>query len=269
MKVQGQSRKMKTQLAEPVQYALPLGGEDVPINPLLGQSVRLAWAGQISCIACDRNIKKSFSQGYCYPCFRKLAECDSCIVKPELCHYAAGTCREPTWGEANCMIPHTVYLANSSAIKVGITRGEAPIGRWIDQGASQGLAIRRVPTRLESGRLEVALKDFVADKTNWRKMLQGRPESIDLVAERDALLARYAQSAPDALLPGDPLPEAEVAEIAYPVLEYPKKIVSHNLDKNGLLEGTLQGIKGQYWILDTGVINLRKYGGYHLELTSA
>ena len=41
---------------------------------------------------------------------------------------------------------------------------------------------------------------------------------------------------------------------------------SHNLDKTGHAEGVLLGIKGQYLMFDTGVINIRKYGGYNLEV---
>jgi hypothetical protein len=48
----------------------------------------------------------------------------------------------------------------------------------------------------------------------------------------------------------------------FPVQEYPTKVVSFNLDKNPVAQGTLMGIKGQYLILDSGVINLRKYGSY-------
>jgi hypothetical protein len=67
-----------------------------------------------------------------------------CILKPEQCHYEAGTCREPEWGLAQCFKPHYVYLANSSGIKVGITReSQIPI-RWIDQGAVQALPIMKV-----------------------------------------------------------------------------------------------------------------------------
>jgi len=60
--------------------------------------------------------------------------------------------------------------------------------------------------------------------------------------------------------------DAESFEFNFPVLEYPTKIVSHNLDKNPHVEGQLLGIKGQYLILDTGVINIRKYTGYQAEL---
>jgi len=270
--IEGQVRKMKTSFTagEPVQYALPLGEHDAPLNDRIGQPFRLSFRGAISCIHCDRKIKKTFSQGFCYPCFQKLAQCDQCIVKPELCHFAQGTCREPAWGEAHCMIPHTVYLANSSALKVGITRGVEPVSRWIDQGATQGLAIRRVASRLDSGQVEVALRDYVADKTNWRAMLKGTAEPLDLVSERDSLMQQHAEEAPSwSSLAGEALDAETPVEIEYPVAEYPTKIVSHNFDKQEVFEGTLMGIKGQYLILDTGVVNVRKYGGYHLALEGA
>jgi hypothetical protein len=188
-----------------------------------------------------------------------LAQCDMCIVKPELCHYHLGTCREPEWGEKHCMIDHTVYLANSSGIKVGITRSHQMRTRWMDQGAIQALPIVRVKNRFDSGKVEVALSRTLPDKTNWRAMLQGKVERIDLKAERDRLFAAWG---PD--LPGERLMEEEFS-FTYPVLAYPAKLTSLNLDKNPEVAGELQGIKGQYLILSTGVINMRKYGGYELE----
>jgi hypothetical protein len=249
----------------PVHYSLPVGDETLPLNPLLGQRLELRFEGKIACLHCDRAIRKSFSQGYCYPCFASLARCDSCMVRPELCHYARGTCREPAWGERHCLIPHTVYLANSSAVKVGITRGLDPRSRWIDQGATQGLAIRIAGSRLESGLVEVALKRYVADRTNWRAMLRGAPEPVDLAVERDRLLSLHAESGAEALY-GKPAEATDPLEIRYPVLEYPKVVRSHNLDKEARLEGTLMGIKGQYLLFDSAVINMRKYGGYNLTL---
>ncbi|MCY1368264.1 hypothetical protein D9M68_925050 [compost metagenome] len=50
---------------------------------------------------------------------------------------------------------------------------------------------------------------------------------------------------------------------------YPTKVVSFDLDKTPVVEGTLRGIKGQYLILDTGVINLRKYTAYQLAISAA
>lgn len=266
----GNIEKMRATLADPVQYALPVGDFHVPMNELIGQPVQLVHTGRIHCVACGRLTKKSFNQGYCYPCFTKLAQCDSCIVKPELCHFAAGTCREPEWGMANCMIPHVVYLANSSGIKVGITRHSQIPTRWLDQGATQALPILAVQSRYQSGLAEVIFKDFVADKTDWRAMLKGDAEPVDLPTRREQLLAHVESGlaslrerfGADAVVKLD----REVVTIRYPVHQYPSKVTSLDLDKNPEVGGVLQGIKGQYLLFDTGVINLRKYGGYELRL---
>lgn len=130
----------------PVQYAFRLDDREVAVNPLIGRPLRLEYLGSIFCTHCGRKTKKSFSQGYCYPCFTRLAQCDSCIVSPEKCHYEQGTCREPEWGERFCMTDHVVYLANSSGVKVGITRASQIPTRWIDQGARRSRT-RPMPTR--------------------------------------------------------------------------------------------------------------------------
>lgn len=267
----GIARKMTTRLSAPVSYSLPLGDTHVPLNPLLGTHVRLQYSGQINCVHCGRNTAKSFNQGYCYPCFMKLAQCDSCIIHPEKCHFEQGTCREPEWGEQFCMQDHIVYLANSSGVKVGITRATQIPTRWIDQGAVQALAIMRVRTRLQSGTLEMLFKQHVDDKTNWRDMLKGGDHLTDLHAESarlreacrtdiDELKQRFGFHAISELTGIDPV------LIDYPILAYPEKINSFNFDSDPLVEGTLQGIKGQYLIFDTGVINMRRYAGYNLEL---
>ena len=133
----GAVRKMKTGLAGPVAYTMVLGEHEIPLNGYLGKQLQLEYQGVINCIHCGRKTAKSFNQGYCYPCFKRLAQCDTCIMSPEKCHYAAGTCREPEWGEQHCMIDHYVYLANTSGIKVGITRGAHPLdGPGCDPGAA-------------------------------------------------------------------------------------------------------------------------------------
>jgi hypothetical protein len=274
MKYTGNINKMLTSLESPVEYQLPIGEQRVSMNKLLGSSISLRYEGEINCIACGRKTSKSFNQGYCYPCFKSLARCDTCIIKPELCHYFKGTCREPEWGEQHCMQDHFVYLANSSGIKVGITRGSQVPTRWMDQGASQALPIFRVKNRLISGQLEVILKNHVADKTDWRKMLKGEAEPKDLPSIRDELVAISEKeiTALDKKL-GDGglhfLDNENVVKIKYPVETYPDKVSSLNFDKTPVIEGTLKGIKGQYLILDGGVLNIRKFGGYHLSLESA
>ena len=268
----GKVRKMVTQLEDPVEYAMPLGEERVAINPYLGRELHLRYEGVINCIHCDRKTSKSFSQGYCYPCFKRLAQCDSCIVSPEKCHYDAGTCREPEWGETHCMIDHIVYLANTSGLKVGITRHSQVPTRWMDQGATQAQPIFRVSTRLQSGLVETLFKGHVADKTSWQAMLKGDAEPMDLEQERQRLMQGCASglSALRDTYGLQAITELEAAEetrIRYPVLEHPTKVKSLNLDKTPEIEGTLLGIKGQYLIFDTGVINMRKYAGYHIRAT--
>lgn len=272
LQASGPVRKMVGSLAEPVAYQLPIGDEQVPMNEWLGKTVSLKALGDIHCTHCGRRTKKSFNQGYCYPCFKKLAQCDTCIMSPEKCHYAEGTCREPAWGEQFCMTEHVVYLANSSGLKVGITRASQVPTRWIDQGASQALPILRVATRQQSGLVEDLLRQQVADKTNWRTLLKGEPPQLDMRAERDRLLEPAAAGIAElqqrfGLQAIQPLPDAESVSIQYPVLEYASKPQSANLDKEPLLEGTLLGIKGQYLLLDTAVINIRKYTAYSLAVS--
>jgi len=274
----GALRKMRVQLPDdasrPVDYSLVLDEQLVPLNAVLGKRLSLCFRGVINCIHCGRDTKKSFNQGYCYPCFRKLARCDQCIVSPEKCHYHLGTCREPDWGDQFCMQDHYVYLANSSGLKVGITRGTQIPTRWIDQGAIQALPIYRVQTRRQAGLVEMLLKAHIADKTNWRAMLKGDPEELDLRPCADDLCTLVEDGVASlqhefGLQAITLLSDAEPVAIRYPVLQYPIKISSHNFDKNPQVEGILQGIKGQYLLLDSGVINLRKFGGYQIEASIA
>ena len=193
-----------------------------------------------------------------------------CIMKPETCHYHEGTCREPEWADSHCMQEHVVYLANSSGIKVGITRGDQVPTRWIDQGASQAIEVFRVRNRYHSGLIEVILKQQVNDRTDWRRMLKGPPEPLDMVALREQVTAA-AMPHIEALgkeLDGFELErrQTDPVEIDYPVETYPEKVASLNFDTQPEVSGALMGIKGQYLILDTGVINIRKFGGYEIEV---
>ncbi|MCP5151152.1 MAG: DUF2797 domain-containing protein [Ectothiorhodospiraceae bacterium] len=262
---------MRVEAAEPVSYALRLGSDEVRLDQHLGATLSLAFTGAIHCVACGRATRRSFGQGHCYPCFTRLAACDTCIVRPELCHFDAGTCREPDWGLDHCMRPHVVYLANSSGLKVGITRETQIPTRWIDQGAVAAVPVLRVGSRRASGLVEAALKDGLSDRTDWRAMLRGDPEAVDLEAARaslrdrlDAVAAAAAAAEPRA----EPveLSDAEVRRFTYPVLEYPIRVRSLDPTKVRHIEGTLLGIKGQYLILDVGVLNVRRFAGYEVEM---
>ena len=270
--MQGILSKMQVRLDSPVQYELVVGEQRLALNPFIGKSLKFTYTGRIFCVNCNRAIKKGFNQGYCYPCFISLAECDMCIMKPETCHYDAGTCREPSWGEAFCLKPHTVYLANSSGIKVGITRQTQIPTRWIDQGAIQALPIFSVQSRYISGLIEVVIAKHVSDKTSWQQMLKNHVQPIDLAEKRDQLV-KSCEVELDAIVQrfGQPaitfLPEEPMVDIQFPVDHYPVKIKSLNLDKEPVVQGILHGIKGQYLLLDTGVINIRKYSGYEINVS--
>ena len=252
-------------------YFLPLDGVLMPLNGLIGKDISIRASEGIYCNACGKPSNKSFNQGYCYRCFIKLAACDLCIMKPETCHHHLGTCREPDWGVSHCMIPHVVYLANSTGLKVGITRETQIPTRWIDQGAGQALPVFRVATRRLSGLIETALAEHVADKTKWQALVKGEYAPLDLKAERDRLLA-LAEVALTALaddFPGqiDRL-DAEVLTLDYPVQQFAAKAKSLSPEKE-VASGRLTGIKGQYLIFDTGVLNVRKYTGHEWEVTVA
>jgi Protein of unknown function (DUF2797) len=263
MIVKGILEKMRTSPESPVNYYLEMAGESVHMNPLLGKKISLRLSGRIVCIGCGKDTDKSYSQGYCGKCFKTLAACDQCVMAPELCHYAKGTCREPAWGESHCMQPHTVYLAYSSGIKVGITRSGQRETRWMDQGASEALALGTVPTRRDAGFVEAALREYVSDRTQWREMLTDKGPSGELPEYRDILLPKIPSDIPFQEERG------ELQQFTYPVQAYPVKVTSIDLEAGGEIESVLIGIKGQYLIFESGVVNVRKYTGYEAELKFA
>lgn len=254
--------KMKVQLGNQVDYQLELE-EMVRMNQLIGNELKLSWNGQIFCSACANITKKSFGDGFCYPCFVSAPEASPCIIRPELCRAHLGEGRDPEWEVRNHNVPHVVYLAASDIVKVGITRGEQVPTRWIDQGASAAIRLAETPNRYEAGILEVALKDFFADKTNWQRMLKNEiDEQIDLVDEKWNLHDQLPSNLTQYFSEND-----DVTEIRYPVLEFPTKVKSLSFDKTTAIQAKLMGIKGQYLIFEGGnVLNIRKHTGYKVVL---
>lgn len=261
--LEGNILKMETELKDVVQYTLPIGKEKLPMNPIIGKKISLKFDGVINCISTGEKVNKTYGQGYSFKAFKTLAQCDMCLVKPETCHYWDGTCREPEWGEKHCMIPHYIYLSVASGLKVGITRETNIPYRWMDQGAIQALPILKVKNRYTSGLIEVELSKSYADKTNWRKMLKGDVEEVDLFSIQEEIFDSFGNLLDD--YEAEDLDE-EIVEISYPIESVPEKISSLSFDKTPLIEGTLTGIKGQYLILDTGVLNIRKHNGYSIKL---
>ena len=262
--ISGNLRKMRSTLNEAVSYQLPMSEECVDMNALIGQTVNLKFDGQINCIECGRLTKKSFGQGFCYPCFRNSPNASECIIRPELCRAHEGEARDMEWAKEHCLTEQVVYLAKSSAIKVGITRNSQVPTRWIDQGASEAIVFARVPNRYTAGVVEVAMKSFLTDKTNWQRMLKNEVSDADLLAKKRMLVDEIDSEHRDYVTDDD-----EVCAINYPVEQYPTKVKSLSFDKLPEIEGRLAGIKGQYLIFDDGrVLNVRKHNGYFIELSS-
>jgi len=264
MQYEGNILKMKTAFNEPVKYALPIGEQTVDMNELIGQKISMQFDGQINCISCGKKTKTSFGQGFCYNCLQTAPEASESIMRPELSKAHFGMARDMEWAEKHDLIDHFVYLAVSSEVKVGVTREHQVPTRWIDQGASFAIKLARTPNRHIAGIIEVFLKDHFTDKTNWRAMLKNEVLSdFDLLTEKKKvldLLPKELQKYADA--------DDSVTEIIYPVENYPTTINSIGFDKLPEIVGTLEGIKGQYLILDGGrVMNIRKHNGYYIQLS--
>lgn len=261
----GQLKKMKTQLANPVKYYLHLNNETIYMNELLNREITLRFENQILCVACGRETKKSFGQGFCYPCFINSPENSECIVKPELCRAHLGEGRNKVWEEENHLQPHYVYLALSSDVKVGVTRCSQTPTRWIDQGANQAIIMSKTPYRQLAGEIEVFLKTYFPDKTNWQRMLKNEVAlGVDLVSDKLLALSYLPEHFKQYVFEDN-----EILNIQYPVLQYPLKVKSLNFDKQNEIKGKLSGIKGQYLIFNTGeVLNIRNFSGYVITLNA-
>ena len=263
-------RKLKGVYCDPIEYYVRIYGKEVCLNSWVGKTIQLSYTGCIYCIQCERRIKKSFQQGFCFPCFLQLKECKLCIIHPERCMVEQGVCSVEHWAHSQCFGPHIVYLANSSGLKVGITRQWNLITRWIDQGALQGLPLLSASNRCRAGMVEVALKAYVADRTNWRVMLKNEVPLVDLLAAREDLYSRAkdviaslrAESPPGTI---DVIASDSVTRLNYPILEAPTRIAALSFDKNPMIQGRLLGIKGQYLIFHQAVLNIRKFGGYEVN----
>jgi len=258
----GLLRKMGTQHNnDSVEYLLNLDGEDVvSLNQYVGKEITIHFEGKKNCVACGKNIRgKTYNDGYCYTCVTTLPQTDMCIVRPNTCHFANGTCRDEEWGRTHCFIEHILYLARSSAIKVGITRNTQVPTRWMDQGANEAVIIGRFRDRKTVGEAEVLISQHFSDKTNWRKMLKNEVT--------DVAFDEYVKTARE-VLPDEMkqylVDDGEIFAFSYPVEHWPQKVTSMKLDKVPEITDTLTGIKGQYLIFGDRVLNMRAHSGYNI-----
>lgn len=260
-----------------VRYQLPFDGKkenSVDVNALIGKHVTIAATGKINCVKCGVDTSKSYHQGYCGNCAATSPECDSCRVSPEKCHYSQGTCRDPKWGEEECLTSHIVYISFTSGYKVGITRGKNVPSRWIDQGALIATPIIEVKERLLSGIVEDAFREHVSDRTNWRTMLLSdeAPTNEEFLAHVKYLMETMKPAIDKLQLTygEDAIKLVDVNPVRpnYPIGARPMQKLkgTHNFDKQPELSGVLHGIKGQYLYVGDAVVNVRKFAGYAVEI---
>ena len=263
MTYEGVLTKIQTEFSNPLQYYLVFENSFLSLNQLLDKSLEINFTGY-QCLNCGKK-KKIFRQGFCFDCFMSSAAAGDWIMKPELstAHLNIED-RDLEYEKKVQLQPHIVYLALSSEVKVGVTRKTQVPTRWIDQGAVQALPIVEVPNRYLAGITEVALKEHYADKTNWQKMLKNEIPSVDLITEKASLkdfIPAEVQEYYDAN-------RNDLYELHFPVLEYPNKVNSLNLDKSPNFSGKLTGIKGQYLIFEDGtVFNIRTFEGYVVKIS--
>lgn len=248
----------------PVKYTLKNDTSELCLNDYISQDISFQFLNEILCTSCGRKTSKSFFQGFCYPCFKNAPEAAECIVNPELCRAHLGEGRDVEWEVKNHNVPHTVYLSNTTGIKVGVTRNTQIPSRWIDQGATEALVLAETPNRYLAGCIEVALKAHIADKTAWQRMLKLEHVPYDLNQRKQELIAHLPDD-----LKNYVVQDESTTKIRFPVTQYPEKVKSVSLDKEPYFCHTLVGIKGQYLIFDSGqVFNVRKHSGYSVVISA-
>lgn len=261
MMYQGVLTKMQTEFGKPIQYYLNFDNDFLNMNQLLGKTLTIEFE-KFECLSCHLN-KQIYRQGFCKSCFYEIPVAGDWIMRPELSKAHLGIeDRDLEYEKKVQLQPHIVYLALSSEVKVGVTRKQQVPTRWIDQGAVKAVEVVEVPNRYLAGITEVALKDHVSDKTNWRKMLQNINVEADLLAKKHELV----EFIPEEVKPYF-LENREEIELDFPVTSYPEKIKSLNLSKTPSYTGKLKGIKGQYLIFeDDTVFNVRGNEGLVVNL---
>lgn len=256
MQYQGVLRKMMTEIGDEVQYYLDMKTDFLNMNQLISKEIKLSFV-TYECLNCHLE-KKIYRQGYCQSCFFDIPQAADWIMRPELSKaHLDEEDRDLAYEKRVQLQPHIVYLANSSNVKVGVTRKQQVPTRWIDQGAHEAIEIVEVPNRYLAGITEVALKEHVADKTNWRKMLKNDIEDVNLVEWREKLKEFIPKEASEYFIESN-----TETNINFPVNQYPTKPKSLNLIKTPTFTGKLVGIKGQYLIFeDETVFNVRSNEG--------
>jgi hypothetical protein len=263
MSYYGQIAKMISRNNVPIEYQMPIGNKTINLNNYIGKMISIKFNGEIFCVNCNKAIKKTYMQGYCYPCFIDSPQTSECILRPHLCKAHLGESRDMEWSKKYCLKDNYVYLSLTSNLKVGVTRYSQIPTRWIDQGAHHAIKFAKTPNRYLAGMIEKELSSKLSDRTQWRKMLQGNYDrNINLLDKKNELAESLSKEYQQYISKNN-----AISDIKYPLNEQLDKIKSINLDKTPEVIGKLIGIKGQYIILnDNRVCNIRKYTGYILTI---
>lgn len=258
---QGVLTKMETEFSQPIQYYLVFENDFINMNQLLDKTLEFKFV-KYQCLNCGLD-KPIFRQGFCKSCFFEIPQAADWIMRPELSTAHLGIeDRDLEYEKKVQLQTHIVYLANSSNVKVGVTRKSQVPTRWIDQGAHEAIEIVEVPNRYLAGITEIALKEHVSDKTNWRTMLKNDIVDENLVEWRERLKPFIPNEAKDYFIESN-----TETNIDFPVLHYPEKPKSLNLEKEHSYTGVLKGIKGQYLIFeDDTVFNIRANEGLVVDI---
>lgn len=258
---EGQIRKMITENGNPIRYYLNLKDDYIDVNQQIGKKIKLVH-DHYECLHCGSGLV-IYRMGYCKNCFFTVPEANENIIRPELSKAHLGIAdRDLEWEMAFQLQPHIVYLAVASDLKVGVTRATQIPTRWIDQGASYAAILAKTSNRYEAGVIEVALKNYVADKTSYQKMLKNEVPDIDLIHQKEFLKQYFPEEESKFYVADE-----TIYKLEYPITEFPQKVKSLSLSKQKEYEGTLVGIKGQYWIFEDGTAwNVRGHEGFYVKI---
>ena len=265
-------------------YDLELDGVAAALDPTAPTGVRLRYIGGAVCSACGTSLAPQRPRGsaYCFRCFRTLARNDLCVMAPHRCHLHAGTCREPEWADGFCMQPHTVYLALTSGLKVGVTRQVRAERRWLDQGAWLALPIAETPTRRAAGFVEHRLAERVPDRTDWRKLVgtepgpqtlrDGQRVLVETAEDLRAWVGELVSLAPAWVPPEEAaamawLPATDTVAFAYPVqMRAPPRRIRVSAERPEFA-GNLCGVLGRYLLFPQGVVYVDDHLQGDIEVT--
>ena len=252
MLYEGVLTKMETENGNPIQYFLVFENDFINMNQLVNKTIKISFLKH-QCLNCG-NDRTIYRQGFCQTCFFEIPQAADWIIRPELSTaHLDKEDRDLEYEKKVQLQPHIVYLANSSNVKVGVTRKSQVPTRWIDQGAHEAIEIVEVPNRYLAGVTEIALKNHVSDKTNWRTMLKNEIQDENLIEWRDKLKNFIPEEAKAYFIENN-----SETQLQFPVVKYPEKLKSLNLTKTPEYQGKLVGIKGQYLIFeDDTVLNVR------------